>query len=96
MKPKTIKHVDPEDYTIDNRSNVETELHFETEDTRFIVRVDPWVLLDDLIANQGTFAASYEINGWRDTVTEVATEIEARVEEVTNNEFRDADIERSL
>ena len=79
-KVKTIVHVDPENYTIDNRSDVETELQFETEDTRFIVRVDPWALLDDLLGNLSSVAASFEINGWRDTILDVANEVNERIE----------------
>lgn len=81
MKPKTIKHVDPDNYVIDNRDSMETELQFETEDTRFIVRVDPWNLLDDLLGNLSSVAASFEINGWRDTILDVANEVNERIEE---------------
>ncbi len=79
-KVKTIVHVDPEDYTIDNRSDVETELQFETEDTRFIVRVDPWALLHNLLEGQSSVAESFEINYWQDTLVEIHEELDERIE----------------
>ncbi len=89
MKPKTIKHVDRDDYVADNRDDRETELQFETEDTRFIVRVDPWLLLDDLIANMCTVAALYEIRKWRDTINEVHDELDARIEACIEEDMND-------
>jgi len=80
MTAKEIKHVEPEEYKIDNRDNMETELHFDHGDTHFIVRVNPWDLVEDLIGCTAGALPLRAVVSWREQVVQIATEIERSLE----------------